>query len=117
MSRVRKGVKNEMARNARNVSRYNEISKEEEDLVMNLPSNLKSGMESSDSDEDIIQNSERNVVEELKRKSNQSKFHLKEINNDLVLQKYEDMLDSTEKGDEENEFSNGEEDSLEQVQQ
>ena len=48
---MRKGSKNELARNARNVSRHTEISKEEEDLVMNLPTNLKNNCgESSESD-------------------------------------------------------------------
>ena len=87
-----------MARNARNVSRFNEVSKEEEDMVMNLPSKLSkndNGIESSsDSDEDTGRQKERNLVQDLKRKSNHNKFQLKEINDDLVLQKYEDMLKS-----------------------
>ena len=87
-----------MARNARNVSRLNEVSKEEEDMVMNLPSKLSkndNGIESSsDSDEDTGRQKERNLVQDLKRKSNNNKFQLKEINDDLVLQKYEDMLKS-----------------------
>ena len=89
-----------MARNARNVSRFNEVSKEEEDMVMNLPSKLSrndNGIESSsDSDEDTGRKKERNLVQDLKRKSNHNKFQLKEINDDLVLQKYEDMLKSAE---------------------
>lgn len=89
-----------MARNARNVSRFNEVSKEEEDMVMNLPSKLSrndNGIESSsDSDEDTGRQKERNLVQDLKRKSNHNKFQLKEINDDLVLQKYEDMLKSAE---------------------
>ena len=65
---------------------------------MNLPSKLSkndNGIESSsDSDEDTGRQKERNLVQDLKRKSNNNKFQLKEINDDLVLQKYEDMLKS-----------------------
>ena len=69
-------------------------------MVMNLPSKLSrndNGIESSsDSDEDTGRQKERNLVQDLKRKSNHNKFQLKEINDDLVLQKYEDMLKSAE---------------------
>lgn len=64
---------------------------------MNLPNNIKSnGPESSDSEEDSYIKKQAHIIEDLKRRSNQNKFKLKEINHDLVLQKYEDMLKSAE---------------------
>lgn len=69
-------------------------------MVMNLPTNVKNtAVESSDSEEEVPHRKERNLIEELKRKSNHSRFQLKEINNDLVLQKYEDLLRSEDVGE------------------
>jgi hypothetical protein len=62
---------------------------------MNLPTNLNSKGGSSESDDDADRK-DSHIIEELKRKSNHNKFQLKEINHDLVLQKYEDMMRSSE---------------------
>ena len=107
-SRVRKGGHNELARNARNVSRYNEISKEEEDMVTNLPTNINTkGMSSSsDSSEEPPR---RDIVKpsDSKAKTNK-KFELKEINHELVVQKYEDIMNGTESRLKEGEQDEGE---------
>lgn len=64
---------------------------------MNLPTNVKNGgIESSDSDEEVSGLQDRNLISELKKKSNYNRFQLKEVNDDLVLQKYEDMMRSEE---------------------
>ena len=62
---------------------------------MNLPSKIKNdGEELSSESEDEAEKSSQ--VVESKRKSNYNRFQLKEINNDLVLQKYEDIMKSVE---------------------
>ena len=64
---------------------------------MNLPTNINNnGGQSSDSEDETGIRKQSHIIEDLKRKSNQSKFKLKEINHELVLQKYEDMLKSAE---------------------
>jgi hypothetical protein len=58
---------------------------------MNLPTKLKNQESSSDSEEDRTQG--RQINQDTKGKT-KNKFQLKEINHDLVLQKYEDMMRS-----------------------
>lgn len=80
-----------MARNAKNASRYNthQITKEEEDLVVNLPTKVTNdGEELSSESEEDVDSKKIGVKSDMKRKSNHNKFQLKEINHDLVLQKY-----------------------------
>jgi cell wall assembly regulator SMI1 len=80
ISRVRKGSKNELSRNARNASRYNEISKEEEDMVMNLPTTLKrTGAASSDSDDDEHPSKQSHASHQLRNKTKDI-FQLKDVN-------------------------------------
>ena len=62
-------------------SRYSEITKEEEDLVANLPDIVKKGERQSDSEDE----------EEINMNK---KFKLNEINDDIVLKKYEELLES-----------------------
>ena len=62
------------------ISRYSEVTKEEEDLVANLPDIVNTHAE-SDSEEDLMEN-----------RSN--KFQLNQIDHDLVLRKYEEMIES-----------------------
>ena len=79
---MRPGGRNEMARNAKNASRYNEISKEESDLVANLPTNVNGrGMSSSSSDEETSRPSQ---ISQGRITAN-GKFQLKDINHELVV--------------------------------
>ena len=63
---------------------------------MNLPNKLNNGAESSSDSEEETERSKGHLVDDLKRRSNQNKFQLKDINHDLVLQKYEDMMKGSE---------------------
>ncbi len=60
--------------------------------MMNLPNKLKNrGMSSSDSEDEPV--ARQHIIEDLKAKTNR-KFKLKEIDDELVLQKYEDLMNS-----------------------
>ncbi len=76
---------NDLSRNAKNASKHSEVTKEDEDVVMNLPDSLRHNNDDS-SDEEMHQNHQ-----EIKMNKN---FELKDINNSTVLQKYEEIINS-----------------------
>lgn len=62
---------------------------------MNLPNKINNkGNSSSDSENEDLSN-KNHIISDLKAKTNK-KFKLKQVDDDLVLQKYEDLMKSEE---------------------